>query len=428
MASRTTLVLSLSSFIMLFSAMINANIFGIIAVLISDISKRSVKFQEKYDTANTAMVNMEIDPKTRKKVREFLLNTQTTQDQQAELDNFLKDISPSLRFKVLVHIFSTAMKSSIIFLNLFDEYGEETVVPFIVRNLSIVLTIPETEIVKQGEIADTPEQEARMYFIAKGDWDVLVRFQENTLPKKVRLLKIGDHFGEISMIYRWRRTATVRSSKYATIGYITRNVFRQVVFKFQKVIDSLCENIYDYDDDLKLFKEETSRFIPYFKNISEESLHSLIFSYDSTNHEKGFVIFSEESMVNKIVIVQNGLVDVETTIDNDVFVLQSLPRGSILNYRKFIQSAKFRITARWKTYTTLLSLTSDRFQKLKEYYDDINVEFMKFLDLNYSIPSSWTWKEILRIFRKSMFYNLKIAIFLFTYPFIYYLIILTIIK
>ena len=51
-------------------------------------------------------------------------------------------------------------------------------------------------------------------------------------------------------------------------------------------------------------------------------------------------------MVNKIVIVQNGLVDVETTIDNDVFVLQSLPRGSILNYRKFIQSAKFRITAR----------------------------------------------------------------------------------
>ena len=169
MASRTTLVLSLSSFIMLFSAMINANIFGIIAVLISDISKRSVKFQEKYDTANTAMVNMEIDPKTRKKVREFLLNTQTTQDQQAELDNFLKDISPSLRFKVLVHIFSTAMKSSIIFLNLFDEYGEETVVPFIVRNLSIVLTIPETEIVKQGEIADTPEQEARMYFIAKGD-------------------------------------------------------------------------------------------------------------------------------------------------------------------------------------------------------------------------------------------------------------------
>ena len=53
MASRTALVLSLSSFIMLFSAMINANIFGQMAVLIDDLNKKSVKFQQQQDTANT---------------------------------------------------------------------------------------------------------------------------------------------------------------------------------------------------------------------------------------------------------------------------------------------------------------------------------------------------------------------------------------
>jgi CRP-like cAMP-binding protein len=185
-----------------------------------------------------------------------------------------------------------------------------------------------------------------MYFIAKGKCDVLVQYKENTLPVKVRELELGDHFGEISMIYKCRRTATIRSSKYATIGYLTRSAFKQVVFKFQEIVDMFCKEIYYYDDDLKLFKEQTMRRIPYFKEITEDSLQAMIFELKTSNHEKGFMIFNEESLVNKIVIVQNGLVDIETVVDNNIFVIQSLPRGSIMNYRKFMQNTKFRIQAR----------------------------------------------------------------------------------
>ena len=120
MASRTTLVFSLSLFIILSSAIINANVFDIMVVLIQDISKMPVKFQ-KYDTANTAMVNIEIDHKICKKVREFLLIKQSIQNQQEELYYFLKDISPRLRFKVLIHIFSTVMKFSTISLSLLSK-------------------------------------------------------------------------------------------------------------------------------------------------------------------------------------------------------------------------------------------------------------------------------------------------------------------
>jgi hypothetical protein len=127
MASRTSLVLSLSSFIMLFSAMINANIFGIMANLIFDISVKDVKFQEKYDTANTAMANLDFNSATCSKVRAYLITTQATQDQQEELDSFLQNISPSLRFKVLVTIFSVSMKRNRVFTSLFNDYGEESV-------------------------------------------------------------------------------------------------------------------------------------------------------------------------------------------------------------------------------------------------------------------------------------------------------------
>lgn len=61
------------------------------------------------------MNNMQLSYIMKKKVREFLLKTQSTQDQQDELQQFLKNISPSLRTSVSVSIFSEAMCSNKVF-------------------------------------------------------------------------------------------------------------------------------------------------------------------------------------------------------------------------------------------------------------------------------------------------------------------------
>lgn len=150
MAARTTWVLIMSSLIMLLSAMVNANMIGQVAVLIGDMSKKTVKFQQQQDICNTAMANMGIPQVTRKKVREYLLNTQSTQDQQEELNDFLKNVSPSLRFKVSVHIFSDVLKNNHVFSLLIGKY-HESVIQYIVRQMEIMLTIPEDEIVKQNK-------------------------------------------------------------------------------------------------------------------------------------------------------------------------------------------------------------------------------------------------------------------------------------
>lgn len=41
-------------------AIINANIFGNMALIISDLNKKSAEFQAQIDTANTAMKNMKL--------------------------------------------------------------------------------------------------------------------------------------------------------------------------------------------------------------------------------------------------------------------------------------------------------------------------------------------------------------------------------
>lgn len=181
MAARTTWVLIMSSFIMLLSAMVNANMIGQVAVLIGDMSKKSVKFQKQQDTCNTAMTNMMIPHLTRKKVREYLLNTQSTQDQQEELNDFLKNISPSLRFKVSVHIFSDVLKNNKVF-SILIQNNEDTVIQYLVRKLEIMLTIPEDEIVTQNKTLTGKEKEVCMYFIAKGEFQVFCQIQVLTMP------------------------------------------------------------------------------------------------------------------------------------------------------------------------------------------------------------------------------------------------------
>jgi len=80
-----------------------------------------------------------------------------------------------------------------------------------------------------------------MYFIAKGSCLVSVKtrniFSVNQSGsqnpvKKVRTLRERDHFGEISLIYGCRRTATVTSNNYCTIAQITKQDFQDLHTQF----------------------------------------------------------------------------------------------------------------------------------------------------------------------------------------------------
>ena len=81
----------------LFGAIINANIFGNMAVLISAINRKHALFQQKLDTANTAMKNMKITSKLHGKVQNYIMSTESTLSIQRELQQFLEILSPSLR-------------------------------------------------------------------------------------------------------------------------------------------------------------------------------------------------------------------------------------------------------------------------------------------------------------------------------------------
>lgn len=112
--------LTFCSFALLISAIMNANVLGNVAVLVSSLSRRTTAFQEKLDTVNTSMKNMKIPENKQDKIRNFIMRTHSTLEAQQEMNTFLNYISPTLRREVTKHIFSQMSCKSVLFQNRSD--------------------------------------------------------------------------------------------------------------------------------------------------------------------------------------------------------------------------------------------------------------------------------------------------------------------
>jgi hypothetical protein len=63
---------------MIVGAIVLANSFAILAIIIAKLSEKQSKYQEQVDTANTAMTNIKLENELTNEVIFFVLSTQTT--------------------------------------------------------------------------------------------------------------------------------------------------------------------------------------------------------------------------------------------------------------------------------------------------------------------------------------------------------------
>jgi len=94
-------------------------------VLMEVISRRSNEFQEKVDTANTAMSNINLPDPLQAKVRDYFLFTQPTLEQQQELNKFMALLSPNLIQNIQQHIFKDVLARNEIVQVIVDRLNED---------------------------------------------------------------------------------------------------------------------------------------------------------------------------------------------------------------------------------------------------------------------------------------------------------------
>ena len=172
---------------LLLAAIINANIFGNITILIQSLNRKAANFQEKMDYAGETMKNMKIPEKLQDAVKSYLTYTQTTQDLQQDLDKFLNMLSPSLRHEVSRQIFLVAISKNVVF------RSHNDIINAMIQDMQTKLFLPEDIIMRQGDAAK------HFYFLARGECDIYV-VDENKVKRNTKTLPHGSYFGEVALI------------------------------------------------------------------------------------------------------------------------------------------------------------------------------------------------------------------------------------
>ena len=108
--------------------------------------------------------------------------------------------------------------------------------------MSTKLSEPDSVIIEQFQ-----EGEA-MYLIAKGECMVIVgeesedRFYKSNTTEEIdqnTMLRSGQYFGEISLVYGCKCTAKVVAKKYCTLAQLTKDKFRDVTTRIPQLLETI---------------------------------------------------------------------------------------------------------------------------------------------------------------------------------------------
>jgi hypothetical protein len=123
-------------------AIINANIFGELAVLVAQMNQKTSSFQEKLTQINTAIKNEDLPIDLEEKIRDHIVVNWDAAESQFELKEFMMFLGPSIRREVITEQFGHIIRSHDVFEGMFDK---------ITYNLNILTFKPDEFIIIQGE-------------------------------------------------------------------------------------------------------------------------------------------------------------------------------------------------------------------------------------------------------------------------------------
>jgi len=185
--------------VVLIGVFLLAALIGNTLQLISNLNETEETLRKAMDTVNIFMSKRKVPSSIRKRIRlyyEYMLSKDGMDDEQ-----ILGGLPDHLRYDLCLYLNRDLIRKVPFF------YDSE--VGFIKRlaiHLKPQLYSPGDSIVKVGEIGDS------MYFISRGRVEVL-----SGDGHVLKVLKSGAFFGEIAILFKTKRTASVRATKYTHV-------------------------------------------------------------------------------------------------------------------------------------------------------------------------------------------------------------------
>mmetsp|Transcript_18741 Transcript_18741/g.28766 ORF Transcript_18741/g.28766 Transcript_18741/m.28766 type:complete len:250 (-) Transcript_18741:1147-1896(-) len=234
------------------------------------------------------MRSLKLPEELQDNVLNYLQYIHETPDFQQDLDKFFALLSPALKNKILGHLHMGVIQKVDIFTQCSSiEIG------FIMNNLKVLLFMPGDYIIRQNE------DSFQLYFISRGSVEVFIQklsidksyqnkhtikyrpeddeeqakdsteqakegaakdqgskeekkshSEEGLVCQNYRIasLQEGQYFGEIGLITRLKRTATVKSNDYCTLSSIDKSVLEQTREQYPIIFNKFKEKLAQYSD------------------------------------------------------------------------------------------------------------------------------------------------------------------------------------
>ncbi|CAI2366862.1 unnamed protein product [Moneuplotes crassus] len=376
MAPQGTAQLILSTIFILAASIINANIFGNMAVILQQMNRRNSAFHEKVEIATSTMRNMSIPEHLQNRVQAYLISTQATLDQQKEFDDFLQLLSPSLKSEVTKHIFQECIIGNPIF----EEKVE--IIEIVLYDLTTLLFLPEDEICRQGSAG------SKFYFLAKGDCQVFIK-DENQNARQIHTLVPGSYFGEVALLKECYRTATVKSKNYTTCASLDQKTFAKLIAGYPFLKTAMEKRIKEnYQDRWRKFVKMSLRNIDFLSNgVSDEVIEEISYKMEMISLHANEHLFHSGYPCREIFIICNG--ELEIMISSKSIAtgryLETLSSGCNIGSYSCLVYEDYTITGIAQTDVSVIKLDFAILDIMRNKYDDLDRkmnEYEKFIDEN----------------------------------------------
>ena len=104
---------------------------------------------------------------------------------------------------------------------------------------------PNEYVIKLGEVGRA------MYVISSGRLSVIGK-----TGQRFNVLRSGDYFGEVALIYSRKRTASVQSLTFSDLNILSYESFQHILDEYPEVVDVATESMGDRVVSMKNYKVE----------------------------------------------------------------------------------------------------------------------------------------------------------------------------
>ncbi|POM57422.1 Voltage-gated Ion Channel (VIC) Superfamily [Phytophthora palmivora] len=222
---------------MLIGNILQASVFGSVAVLISSFDEDEAAYNKKIISTSERCRFLGIPDDLKKRIRGYYENLwRETKSVSSDADAFINELSPALICEVKFQLYRDMLKQ-IPFLS--AKTLAPAVIEMLILHLRTVIYMQDDVLIRKGEFGDW------MGFIgSKGSVGVLDPTTDTR--KIIRILRKGDYFGEMALLQRAKRSTTAVALTWVQIHVLCRNDLDSVKEQYPTQTEILEREINKY--------------------------------------------------------------------------------------------------------------------------------------------------------------------------------------